>query len=163
MIKLKCNANSCDAILEANFGTIDSFQRIHTCVNFGGTSISFMTFEYLLGELFRLVVHMYTCYGNWHPRVWKQQACFMFIFVLEENASMNTQHIPSDSSLEEEHSRKHDSWEKKNLMLKSRKRGRKIFLVQYTKKTLFIFIWKTSFSFIKLPWLQHFEVKSNPV
>lgn len=64
----------------------------------------------------------------------------MFIFVLEENASMNTKHIPLDSSLEEEHSRKHDSWEKQNLMLKSRERGRKIFLVQYTKKTLFIFI-----------------------
>lgn len=86
----------------------------------------------------------------------------MFIFVLEENTYTNTKYIPSDSPSETEHSLEHDFCEKENLMLKSGKREREIFWGQVCWSS-FIFIRKTRFSFIELPWLQHFEVKSNPV
>lgn len=88
--KIQCDANGYDKIVEVNTGMIDSFQRLHIYADFGGTAMP-------LWALFKLMVCMYIHYGSdWPPRVWKQQACSMFIFVLEENTYMNTKDFPSD-------------------------------------------------------------------
>lgn len=129
MIKLKCNANSCNKIQKQTLEQLIVFKESIYCANFDGT-ISFMTFQYPLGKL--------TVYasGSYVQMLWKliskgyESSSILYIYLC---VWRNCQYEHKTYSLRQFFREEYRCWEKymtfgkkETLLLESRKRGRTI-------------------------------------